>query len=114
MLLILAMALCTVSQVNADEACCAQGPSIQARIREIDLNVLLKQYEEVQTEITKMKVQLALLESDESRSDAERKQTIKNFERRREVLQNLRDEFVAQMERLAAEGLPIGAIRRKA
>ena len=94
-------ALCTFSPVQADEACCAQV-SIQARIREIDLNVLLKQYEEVQTELTKMKVQIALLDSDESRSDAERKQTIKNYDRRRQALQMLRDEFVAQMEKLAS------------
>jgi len=102
MFLILAtVALCTVNPVNADEACCAQV-SIQARIREIDLNVLLKQYEEVQTELTKMKVQIALLDSDESRSDSERKQTLKSYDRRRQALHQLRDEFVAQMEKLAA------------
>ena len=103
MLLILATAaLCTFNPVKADEACCAQTVSIQARIREIDLNVLLKQYEEVQTELTKMKVQIALIGSEESVPEAQRKQTIKNFERRREALQMLRDEFVAQMEKLAS------------
>ena len=103
MLLILATAaFYTVNPVKADEACCAQTVSIQARIREIDLNVLLKQYEEVQTELTKMKVQIALLDSDESRSDSERKQTLKSYDRRRQALQMLRDEFVAQMEKLAS------------
>ena len=85
LLLLAVAALCSFSPVHADEACCDQKTTIQARIREIDVNVLLRQYETVQTELGKMQMHLALLDLDEGKSVDERKKEAEKIAKDKEV-----------------------------
>lgn len=66
------------------------------------MNILLKHYEAVQAELTKIRVEMVLLESDESRSADERKEAFGKFDRRRAALHGLRAEFLEKMEKLAS------------
>ena len=94
-------ALCTFASVRADEACCEQPKvNIQARIREIDLNILLRNYEIVQAEIAKIEMQLAL-GSDEGKSAEQKKAEVDMLSTRRDRLSALKREYVAKLEKLS-------------
>lgn len=95
-------AFCVVSPMAADECCEQPKVNLQARLREIDLNVLLKQYEAVQTELAKMKVEMALLDTRDDKSSSEIKKVAENRADRMQALKALRSQFVAAMERLAS------------
>ena len=101
LLLLAVAALCSFSPVHADEACCDQKTTIQARIREIDVNVLLRQYETVQTELGKMQMHLALLDLDEGKSVDERKKEAEMLLKRRQAMEDLSDRYLARLQRLA-------------
>jgi hypothetical protein len=100
--LLVFVALCVFSPVSADEACCTESkPSVQARIREIDMNILLRQYETVQTELAKIEMQLAMNEADDANSAADRKKTAELLTRQQQVLATLSANYVHKLEKLS-------------
>lgn len=80
---VLAICLTTLSLLpsRADDACCeAKGPAVEAKLREIDLTILFKKYEQIQTEKAKAEVQLILLQASDISSESELRASHKRIE----------------------------------
>jgi hypothetical protein len=108
-LMVLAVAaFCTFNPVQADEQTKARiqqaeeitKARIQARLRAIDTDVLLKQYETIQTELAKIQMQLALTDADATKSDNDRKKELGMLRSREDTLVRLRLSCVTKLEAL--------------
>lgn len=81
--LVVLIALCSFLPVRADECCQNSEATVQQRLREIDLNIALKQYEQIRTEVAKAELQLILIQTETETPSAERAEQMK---KRRDIL----------------------------
>lgn len=82
--------------VGADECCEGKGVAVEQRIREIDLNIALKQYEQIQTERAKTELQLVLMDTEPGGSEERSKQATA-LQKRFEILQQHADKIRARL-----------------
>ena len=81
--LVVLIALCSILPTRADECCQNSEATVQQRLREIDLNIALKQYEQIRTEVAKAELQLILIQTETEASNSERAEQMK---KRRDIL----------------------------
>src|SRR5688500_18448891 len=77
---------CSLSSIAADECCANAEATVQQRLRDIDLNIALRKYEQIQTEKAKAELQLVLIETEPEAADAEREKKIDHLRRRVDIL----------------------------
>jgi hypothetical protein len=92
--------LVSTAPILADECCATPAVNIQARMREIDTNILLMQYEQIQTELAKIDLQLLMMTSDESKSESDRQKEVQALNTRRAHFNEFKDSCVAKLEKL--------------
>src|SRR5688572_16326207 len=101
-LLSLAIA-CSLSSIAADECCANAEATVQQRLRDIDLNIALRKYEQIQTEKAKAELQLVLIETEPEAADAERKKQYESLQRRIDILAGHADQIRAYVLKLSKE-----------
>ena len=89
-------ALCLLFRTHADECCQNSEATVQQRLREIDLSIALKKYEQIQNEAAKAELQLVLLETDSETPEEDRKSKWKNLNNRVELLRAHADQIRAR------------------
>lgn len=94
------LTLCSVAPLHANDCCKQANIGISQRIREIDINILLKNYETIQTEIAKMKMQHALGSSEVFQSDQERDEALARRAFKLQVYNSLREDCLKQLEEI--------------
>jgi hypothetical protein len=92
----LLFALCALFPARADECCQNTEATVQQRLREIDLNIALKKYEQIQNEAARAELQLVLLETDSDIPEEDRKAKWKNLNNRVEILRAHADQIRAR------------------
>lgn len=91
--------------VQADDACCeSPATKIEQKLKEIDLSILLKQYEEIQSTRAKTEVALMLLQTEPSSDEREKQVSIlqERVNRLSLFAGNLRDRILETGKALAA------------
>lgn len=99
--LIVLTALCSLLPARADECCQSSEATVQQRLRDIDLNIALKQYEQVRTEAAKAEVQLILIETETEAPEAERVKQARQLSKRIEILTAHADQLRARVADLS-------------
>lgn len=106
----IAAALCLVSAVSAQagECCpspaeCCQSPtaSVEQRIRDIDIAIALKSYEQIQTECAKARLEITLVQTDVELSPTDRDNKLQLAVSRLKSLTDAANEIRARLRRLA-------------
>ncbi len=87
----------------ADECCENRAASIQKRIREIDLNIALKKYEQVSAEKAKAELQLILLETSVDLSESDRNQQSELIQKRIHILGTHANDIRNHVRKLSEE-----------
>jgi len=95
--LVLFMAALSIAPLVAGDAAPKATP-VRQKIREIDLNIMLKQYEYVATQLAEMRLKVRLLEIEEGLTDAERKGKLATLRKKIELMQSISDEYRAEAE----------------
>ena len=101
-LLSLAVA-CSLSSIAADECCANVEATVQQRLRDIDLNIALKKYEQIQNEKAKAELQLVLIETEVEAPEAERSKRIDQMQKRVHILTVHADQVRAHVLQLSKE-----------
>jgi hypothetical protein len=91
---------CSFYSFAADECCANTEATVQQRLRDIDLNIALKKYEQIQTEKAKAELQLVLLDTELETPQPER---TKNLQRRIDILSGHAHEIRAYVLKLSKE-----------
>jgi hypothetical protein len=91
--------LCCSAPIAGDACCDTKSTSVEQRLRDIDLSIVLKQYEEIKVEEAKAQVTIILTETDAEGSDEERTKQLSLLKIRRDRL----SEYAAELRRHALE-----------
>jgi hypothetical protein len=84
---ILLVSLCSLLPARADECCQNSEATVQQRLRDIDLNIALKQYEQIRTEVAKAELQLVLIQTEiETGTEASNAASAEQMKKRRDIL----------------------------
>ena len=94
---------CSLSSMAADECCANSEATVQQRLRDIDLNIALKKYEQIQNEKAKAELQLVLVETDVEAPEADRKKQYANLRNRVDILTAHADQIRAYVLKLSKE-----------
>jgi hypothetical protein len=94
---LLLAAACSLTSIRADDCCANTEATAQQRLRDIDLNIALKMYEQIQTERAKAELQLVLVETDSDAPETERKKRIDQLRNRVEILKVHADQARARV-----------------
>ena len=100
--------LCFGAALRADECCEEKSVKVEQKMREIDLNIAFKQYEQIRIEAAKAELQLAMAGLDENPS-AEQKRELNQMERRVRLLQELAERTKIQITEMAK---PMAAVTK--
>ena len=92
------LTLCSVAPIHANDCCKQASTDISQRVREIDITILLKNYEFIQTEIAKMKMQQALGSSEVFQSDQERDEARAKRDLKLQLYNSLREDCLKELE----------------
>jgi hypothetical protein len=95
------VSLFSFQSVRADECCEKTEATVQQRLRDIDLNIALKKYEQIQTEKAKAELQLVLIETETEASATDRPKAMKNLENRIQLLTAHADQVRARVVELS-------------
>src|SRR5688572_22514112 len=99
--LVVLIALCSILPTRADECCQNSEATVQQRLRDIDLNIALKQYEQIRTEAAKAELQLILIETETEAPEAERSKQARQLSKRIEILSAHADQLRARVTELS-------------
>ncbi len=96
----------SISAVRSEDACCeSKTVAIEEKLRDIDLRIALKKYEQIQTERSNAELQVILAESETGDRKEQAKQIDmlkQRIERLRMSASELRHELLAQYKEVAA------------
>lgn len=96
-----ALLLFAAVPVQGDACCEDKAASIEQRVREIDVAVALRTYEQIQTEMTKAQLQWRLMETDFELDDAERAKQVQGLRRRLENLSAFAQEIRMKLQEMS-------------
>ena len=92
-----------VPSFAADECCQNLAATVQQKLREIDVTIALKQYEQIKTEVAKAQVQLILVETDSEAAEVDRNSQLEALQRRIAKLNAHASELRARVEKLSED-----------
>ena len=91
------IALCAILPARADECCQNSEATVQQRLHEIDLNIALRQYEQIRNEAAKAELQLVLIETETEAPEADRVKQTKLLRKRLDILAAHADQIRARV-----------------
>jgi hypothetical protein len=92
--------LCSLAQTRADE-CCETGANVEQKLRDIDLGIALKKYEQIQTERARAEVQSIMIETDPDLSEGDRAQRYEQLQRRIQIFTAHADQIRQEILKLS-------------
>jgi hypothetical protein len=96
-------ALVFCAPIRADDCCENTEATVQQRLRDIDLTIALKKYEQLQSECAKAELQLVMLEVDPDLAESERSDRKGQLLRRADILKKYASDARQTVLRLSKE-----------